>query len=98
MELADFQKMEQIRARAEADVADKDTAESLTYYRQFVNVHVSMMSICRVLIYPVCTIDTDGVGVERFTQAGLVATVRVRVGLCDLCNWLWWHRHPSLGV
>ena len=36
MELADFQKMEQIRARVDSIVQDKDTAESLKpYYRQF---------------------------------------------------------------
>ena len=36
MQMADFQKMEKVRARADKVVADKDTAESLKpYYNQF---------------------------------------------------------------
>lgn len=75
MELADFQKMEQIRARAEADVADKDTAESLKpYYRQFCKRPCFNDEYLPSFNLPgVHLIDTDGVGVERFTQAGLVA-------------------------
>ena len=75
MELADFQKMEQIRARAEAEVADKDTAESLKpYYRQFCKRPCFNDEYLPSFNLPgVHLIDTDGVGVERFTQAGLVA-------------------------
>ena len=75
MELADFQKMEQIRARAEADVADKDTAESLKpYYRQFCKRPCFNDEYLPSFNLPgVHLIDTDGVGVERFTKAGLVA-------------------------
>ena len=75
MELADFQKMEQIRARAEADVADKDTAESLKpYYRQFCKRPCFNDEYLLSFNLPgVHLIDTDGVGVERFTETGLVA-------------------------
>ena len=75
MELADFQKMEQIRARAEADVADKDTAESLKpYYRQFCKRPCFNDEYLPSFNLPgVHLIDTDGVGVERFTETGLVA-------------------------
>jgi len=75
MELADFKKMEQVRARADAVVNDPVTAEALKpYYRQFCkrpcfhddylptfnrdNVHL---------------IDTQGKGVERLTETGVVA-------------------------
>ena len=75
MELADFQKMEQIRARAEADVADKDTAESLKpYYRQFCKRPCFNDEYLPSFNLPgVHLIDTDGAGVERFTETGLVA-------------------------
>ena len=75
MELADFHKMEQIRARAEADVADKDTAESLKpYYRQFCKRPCFNDEYLPSFNLPgVHLIDTDGVGVERFTETGLVA-------------------------
>jgi cyclohexanone monooxygenase len=75
MELADFQKMEQIRARAEADVADQDTAESLKpYYRQFCKRPCFNDEYLPSFNLPgVHLIDTDGVGVERFTKTGLVA-------------------------
>ena len=75
MELADFQKMESIRARVEEVIEDPATAEYLKpYYRQFCkrpcfhddylptfnrnNVHL---------------IDTDGHGIERITNKGIVA-------------------------
>ena len=75
MEIADFQKMNQIRARVDSIVKDKATAEALKpWYRQFCkrpcfhddylptfnrdNVHL---------------IDTDGHGVERITETGVVA-------------------------
>lgn len=75
MELADFQKMESIRHRVDDVVVDEEVAEHLKpYYRQFCkrpcfhddylptfnrdNVHL---------------IDTDGRGVERLTEKGVVA-------------------------
>ena len=75
MEIADFQKMNQIRARVEAVVKNPATADALKpWYRQFCkrpcfhddylptfnrdNVHL---------------IDTDGHGVERITETGVVA-------------------------
>jgi len=75
MELADFQKMESIRARVDEIVNDPETADHLKpYYRQFCkrpcfhddylptfnrdNVHL---------------IDTDGRGVDRITEKGVVA-------------------------
>ena len=75
MELADFQKMEQIRARAEAEVADKGTAESLKpYYRQFCKRPCFNDEYLPSFNLPgVHLIDTDGHGVERFTATGLVA-------------------------
>ena len=75
MELADFQKMEQIRARAEALVADQGTAESLKpYYRQFCKRPCFNDEYLTSFNLPgVHLIDTDGRGVERFTETGLVA-------------------------
>jgi cyclohexanone monooxygenase len=75
MELADFQKMEQIRARAEAEVADKETAESLKpYYRQFCKRPCFNDEYLPSFNLPgVHLIDTDGEGVERFIKTGLVA-------------------------
>ncbi|MGB0996996.1 MAG: flavin-containing monooxygenase [Pseudomonadales bacterium] len=75
MELADFQKMEQIRARAEQLVNDKDTAESLKpYYRQFCKRPCFNDEYLPSFNLPgVHLIDTDGRGVERFTETGLVA-------------------------
>ena len=75
MEIADFQKMNQVRARVDSIVKDKATAEALKpWYRQFCkrpcfhdhylptfnrdNVHL---------------IDTNGHGVERVTETGVVA-------------------------
>lgn len=75
MELADFQKMEQIRARAEALVDDPDTAESLKpYYRQFCKRPCFNDEYLPSFNLPgVHLIDTEGRGVERFTKTGLVA-------------------------
>ena len=75
MELADFQKMEQIRARAEALVNDPDTAESLKpYYRQFCKrpcFHDDYLpTFNRDTVH---LIDTQGRGVERITEKGVVA-------------------------
>ena len=47
MELADYQKMEQVRARADQVVEDPDTAEApKPYYRQFCKRPCFMMNTC----------------------------------------------------
>ncbi len=75
MELADFQKMEQVRARAEAIVNDPDTAESLKpYYRQFCKrpcFHDEYLpTFNRDNVH---LIDTQGKGVEELTAKGVIA-------------------------
>ena len=75
MELADFQKMEQIRARAEELVNDPNVAESLKpYYRQFCKrpcFHDEYLpTFNRANVH---LIDTEGKGVEEITPAGVVA-------------------------
>ena len=75
MEIADFQKMEQIRARAAELVEDPQTAESLKpYYRQFCKrpcFHDSYLQTFNR--ETVELIDTNGRGVERITERGVVA-------------------------
>ena len=75
MELADFQKMEQIRSRAEALVENKETAESLKpWYRQFCKrpcFHDSYLQTFNR--ESVTLVDTDGKGVEGITKKGVVA-------------------------
>ena len=75
MEIADFQKMEQIRARAAELVEDPKTAESLKpYYRQFCKrpcFHDSYLQTFNR--ETVQLVDTNGQGVERITQRGVVA-------------------------
>jgi cyclohexanone monooxygenase len=75
MELADFEKMEQIRARAEAIVADKETAEALKpYYRQFCKRPCFHDEYLHTFNRPnVTLVDTQGRGVERITERGIVA-------------------------
>ena len=75
MELADFQKMEQIRARAEEIVEDPDVAESLKpYYRQFCKRPCFHDEYLPTFNRPnVHLVDTDGKGVEEITPTGLVA-------------------------
>jgi cyclohexanone monooxygenase len=75
MELADFQKMEQVRARAEAIVNDPNTAEALKpYYRQFCKrpcFHDEYLDTYNR--QNVTLVDTNGRGVERITENGVVA-------------------------
>jgi cyclohexanone monooxygenase len=75
MELADFQKMESIRARVDAIVNDPDTAEHLKpYYRQFCKrpcFHDDYLPAFNS--DNVTLVDTDGQGVERITEKGVVA-------------------------
>jgi cyclohexanone monooxygenase len=75
VELADFEKMEQIRARAQAIVDDPNTAESLKpYYRQFCKRPCFHDEYLQTFNRPnVELIDTQGRGVERITERGVVA-------------------------
>ncbi len=75
MEIADFTKMEQIRARAEAIVNDPTIAESLKpYYRQFCKrpcFHDEYLpTFNRTNVH---LVDTGGRGVEAMTRTGVVA-------------------------
>ena len=74
VELADFQKMEQIRARVDAIVRDQDTAESLKpYYRQFCKRPCFHDEYLDTFNRPnVTLVDTKGRGVERITPTGVV--------------------------
>ena len=75
MEIADFQKMEQIRSRAAELVEDPKTAESLQpYYRQFCKRPCFHDSYLQTFNRDtVELVDTNGQGVERITQRGVVA-------------------------
>ena len=74
LELADFDKMEQIRARVDSIVADDTTAEALKpWYRQFCKrpcFHDEyLQAYNRSSVH---LVDTDGQGVERITPKGVV--------------------------
>ncbi len=73
-ELADFKKMEQVRARAEALVEDLDTAEALKpWYRQFCKRPCFHDEYLPTYNRPnVTLVDTDGRGVERLTERAVV--------------------------
>jgi len=75
MEMADFAKMEKVRARADSVVEDADTAESLKpYYRQFCKRPCFHDEYLQSFNNPnVTLVDTDGQGVEAFTETGIVA-------------------------
>ena len=75
MELADFQKMEQIRNRAEELVNDPATAESLKpYYRQFCKRPCFNDEYLPAFNRPnVHLINTDGRGIDEITESGIVA-------------------------
>ncbi len=75
MELADFQKMNQVRTRAEAIVEDPATAEALKpWYRQFCKRPCFHDEYLPTFNRPnVTLVDTDGKGVERVTEKGIVA-------------------------
>jgi len=75
MQLADFQKMESIRARVDAVVGDSETAEALKpYYNQFCkrpcfhDEYLATFNRDNVTL-----VDTEGRGVERITEKGIVA-------------------------
>ncbi|MCB1536717.1 MAG: NAD(P)/FAD-dependent oxidoreductase [Rhodoblastus sp.] len=71
---ADFEKMEEIRARAEAVVKDKETAQKLkAWYRQLCKRPCFHDEYLQSFNKPgVALIDTDGKGVERITGNGFV--------------------------
>ena len=74
MELADFAKMEKIRSRADSSVEDQETAEALKpYYRQFCKRPCFHDEYLPTYNRPnVHLIDTDGRGVDEFTEKGVM--------------------------
>jgi cyclohexanone monooxygenase len=74
LELADFKKMNQIRARIDATVTDATTAEALKpWYRQFCKRPTFNDDYLPTFNRPnVTLVDTEGRGVERVTAGGLV--------------------------
>ncbi len=75
MELADFEKMNQIRARVDEIVEDKATADALKpWYRQFCKRPCFHDEYLQTFNRPnVTLVDTQGRGVERITEKGIVA-------------------------
>ena len=74
MELADFEKMEQIRARVDEVVTDSDTAGALKpWYRQFCKRPCFHDEYLQTFNRPnVRLVDTDGRGVDRITPRGAI--------------------------
>jgi cation diffusion facilitator CzcD-associated flavoprotein CzcO len=74
VELADFQKMEELRARIDAIVEDPATAAALKpYYRMFCKRPCFSDDYLPTFNRPnVTLVDTDGQGVDRFTERGAV--------------------------
>ena len=74
IELADYQKMNTVRARAAATVEDEETAEKLKpWYRQFCKRPCFHDEYLPTFNRPnVELIDTAGHGVERITEKGVV--------------------------
>jgi cation diffusion facilitator CzcD-associated flavoprotein CzcO len=74
VELADFAKMEQIRARVDTIIRDPATAEALKpWYRQFCKRPCFHDDYLATFNRPnVTLVDTDGKGVERITERGVV--------------------------
>ena len=75
VELADFEKMEQVRARVDTIVANAATAEALKpFYRQFCKRPCFHDEYLDTFNRPtVGLVDTHGRGVERITEKGIVA-------------------------
>lgn len=75
MQLADFKKMEQVRARVDSVVQDKAAAEALKpYYNQFCKRPCFHDDYLQTFNRPnVTLVDTAGKGVERITEHGIVA-------------------------
>ena len=78
VQLADFQKMESIRARVDEFVADPTTADALKpWYNQFCKRPCFHDDYLATFNRPnVTLVDTAGAGVERITPAGVVANGR----------------------
>jgi len=78
LELADFEKMEQIRSRVDEVVSDPATAAALKpWYRQFCKRPCFHDEYLQSFNRPnVSLVDTDGHGVERVTAKGVVARGR----------------------
>jgi cyclohexanone monooxygenase len=74
VQLADFKKMESIRARVDSVVSDPSTAEALKpYYNQFCKRPCFHDEYLDAFNLPnVTLIDTEGQGVERITERGVV--------------------------
>jgi len=74
VELADFEKMNEIRARVDAVVKDPAIAEALKpYYRQFCKRPCFHNEYLETFNRPnVTLVDTKGKGVERITSKGVV--------------------------
>ena len=74
VEMADFEKMEQIRSRADSVVNDPKTAESLKpYYRQFCKrpcFHDEYLSAFNN--ENVELVDTDGRGIDTISEKGII--------------------------
>lgn len=77
-EIADFQKMEEIRARIEGEVKDEETAEALKpWYRQLCKRPCIHNEYLATFNRPnVTLVDTGGKGVERITPRGVVVAGR----------------------
>jgi cation diffusion facilitator CzcD-associated flavoprotein CzcO len=75
VEESDHEKMEEIRARVDAVVADPDTAQKLkAWYRQLCKRPCFHDEYLQSYNRPTVTlVDTDGKGVERITRTGVVA-------------------------
>jgi cyclohexanone monooxygenase len=75
VQLADFQKMESIRARVDAIVKDRSTAEALKpWYNQFCKRPCFHDDYLDTFNRPnVHLIDTEGRGVERITEHSIIA-------------------------
>ena len=71
---ADFEKMEEIRARVDTIVKDRETAQNLkAWYRQLCKRACFHDEYLQAFNAPgVRLIDTDGKGVERITEKGVV--------------------------
>ena len=79
MQMADFQKMEKVRARAEEVVEDKDTAESLKpYYNQFCKRPCFHDEYLQTFNNPnVELVDTDGKGLEEIYEGGIILKEKI---------------------
>ena len=78
VQLADYQKMEQVRARVESIVENRETAEALKpWYNQFCKRPCFHDEYLPTFNRPsVHLVDTKGEGVERITEDGVVVAGR----------------------